>query len=133
IITNVGEAHLQDLGSREEIAKAKLEIVDGLSENGLLIYPSNEPLLSEKMSCFKHLRTRTFGETSENDLYANQIIMGDKGSTFTVPNLSEDPFYLTILGKHNVMNALAVLLLAKEFAIPVASMKSGLKSVKLSN
>lgn len=32
IITNIGEAHLQDLGSREGIAKAKLEITNGLKK-----------------------------------------------------------------------------------------------------
>ena len=38
IITNIGESHLQDLGSREGIAQAKLEIIQGLEENGLIVY-----------------------------------------------------------------------------------------------
>ena len=61
IITNIGEAHLQDLGSQEAIAEAKLEIVEGLSENGLLIYPENEPLLSSKVGKLTQFRTRTLG------------------------------------------------------------------------
>ena len=44
-ITMIGEAHIENLGSREGIAKAKMEIVDGLSKKGLLIIPANEPLL----------------------------------------------------------------------------------------
>ncbi len=38
VITNIGESHMQDLGSREGIAEAKLEIINGLKEDGVLIY-----------------------------------------------------------------------------------------------
>ena len=47
IITNIGTAHIGILGSRENIAKAKLEITDGLKEEGLILYPEAEPLLYE--------------------------------------------------------------------------------------
>ena len=43
IITNIGEAHLMDLGSREAIAEAKLEIVTGLQEGGVFVYNGDEP------------------------------------------------------------------------------------------
>ena len=42
LITNIGESHLKDLGSREGIAQAKLEIVQGLEENGLIVYFGDE-------------------------------------------------------------------------------------------
>ena len=45
IITNVGTAHIGRLGSREAIAKAKLEILLGMNENGILITPYGEKLL----------------------------------------------------------------------------------------
>ena len=45
IISNIGSAHIGKLGSREEIALAKLEICDGL-RNGITIVPEDEPLLS---------------------------------------------------------------------------------------
>ena len=45
IITNIGESHLQDLGSREGIAQAKLEIIQGLEENGLIVYLGDEILI----------------------------------------------------------------------------------------
>ena len=51
IITNIGTAHIGNLGSRDEIAKAKLEILDGL-ENGKLIIPSDEPLLKNERCDF---------------------------------------------------------------------------------
>ncbi|MBS4202296.1 UDP-N-acetylmuramoyl-tripeptide--D-alanyl-D-alanine ligase [Bacillus sp. FJAT-49732] len=133
IITNIGEAHLQDLGSRDAIANAKLEIIEGLPKNGLLIYPGNEPLLVKKISNLKQFNTCTFGETSENDIYAVDITIGEDGSSFVVPGLSDEPFFLSIAGKHNIMNALAAILAAKEFLISPSSIQAGLKSVKLSN
>ena len=47
IITNIGTAHIGMLGSRENIAKAKLEIIDGLKEDGIILFPEAEPLLSD--------------------------------------------------------------------------------------
>ncbi|MBS4197239.1 UDP-N-acetylmuramoyl-tripeptide--D-alanyl-D-alanine ligase [Lederbergia citri] len=133
IITNIGEAHLQDLGSREAIADAKLEITEGLPKNGLLIYPGNEPLLIKRISGLKQFNTCTFGETRENDIYPEEINIGEDGSSFIVPGFSEEPFFLPIAGKHNIMNALAAILAAKEFLITASSIQTGLKSVKLSN
>lgn len=133
IITNIGEAHLQDLGSREAIADAKLEITEGLPKNGLLIYPGNEPLLIKRISGLKQFHTCTFGETRENDIYPEEINIGEDGSSFIIPGFTEDPFFLPIAGKHNIMNALAAILAAKEFLIPASSIQTGLKSVKLSN
>ncbi|MBU5909844.1 UDP-N-acetylmuramoyl-tripeptide--D-alanyl-D-alanine ligase, partial [Vibrio cholerae O1] len=43
VITNIGESHMQDLGSREGIAKAKSEITIGLKDNGTFIYDGDEP------------------------------------------------------------------------------------------
>ncbi|MEN2667161.1 UDP-N-acetylmuramoyl-tripeptide--D-alanyl-D-alanine ligase [Listeria aquatica] len=59
IITNIGEAHIEYLGSREEIAKAKLEIILGLKQEGLLIYPHEETLIKQNLP--KNVQTETFG------------------------------------------------------------------------
>lgn len=45
VITNIGSAHIGNLGSREAIAEAKLEVLNGMTE-GALICPLDEPLLS---------------------------------------------------------------------------------------
>ncbi len=47
VIANIGTSHLEYLGSRENIARAKLEIAAGLSEGGVLLIPANEPLLAQ--------------------------------------------------------------------------------------
>lgn len=133
IITNIGEAHLQDLGSREAIADAKMEIVEGLSSNGLLIYPGDEPLLVNKMNQYKDIRFRSFGELAENDIYPEHFKMDESGIEFVAPPLSDKALFLPISGRHNVFNVLAVLLAAQEYSIPINFIKHGLKQVKLSN
>src|SRR5690606_34270357 len=129
IITNIGEAHLQDLGSRQGIAEAKLEILEGLKDNGLFIYPGDEPLLANVDAPHSF----TFGETANNEFYPVDIQMDEQGSSFSVPALSESSFYLPIAGKHNILNSLAVLLAARKLSISIESMKAGLKSVALSS
>ncbi len=52
IITNIGSAHIGNLGSREKIAEAKREITLGM-ENGISIIPSDEPLLADIRPCIK--------------------------------------------------------------------------------
>ncbi|CAM4074115.1 UDP-N-acetylmuramoyl-tripeptide--D-alanyl-D-alanine ligase [Lederbergia lenta] len=133
IITNIGEAHMQDLGSREAIANAKLEIVEGLPKGGLLIYPGNEPLLVKRVSGIKQIRTCTFGATCENDLYPEDIEMNEFGSRFLVRGMAEEPLNLPIPGKHNIFNSLAIMLAAKEFSMEEDAVRRGLEAVKLSN
>ena len=70
IITNIGESHLQDFGSREGIAEAKLEIINGLQENGLIVYMGDEPLLKERLDHYEgNAEIQTFGRNQQNDLY----------------------------------------------------------------
>lgn len=133
IITNIGESHLQDLGSREGIAEAKLEIVNGLQENGLVIYYGDEPLLDEKLKSYSgSAALRTFGRTGKNDVYPMDIEQNDSGSTFGI-NVSSGKFYLPVLGTHNVLNALAAMIAASHFGVPYEKMNEGFASLKLTN
>ena len=62
IILNVGTSHIGNFGTREKIAKAKLEILDGM-DNGTLIVPYGEPLLKSENAL-------TFDKNNENaDFY----------------------------------------------------------------
>ncbi|KON85699.1 UDP-N-acetylmuramoyl-tripeptide--D-alanyl-D-alanine ligase [Sporosarcina globispora] len=133
IITNIGESHLQDLGSREGIAEAKLEIVNGLQENGLVIYYGDEPLLDGKLKSYNGSASlRTFGRTGKNDIYPMDIEQNDSGSMFRI-NVSSEKFYLPVLGTHNVLNALAAMIAASHFGVPYEKMNEGFASLKLTN
>jgi UDP-N-acetylmuramoyl-tripeptide--D-alanyl-D-alanine ligase len=133
IITNIGESHLQDLGSRENIAKAKLEIIEGIQENGLIVYNGDEPLLSDSLSHYKgSAELQTFGRSSENTLYPVLIAQKDDGSSFTI-NKDTQEYHLPVLGTHNILNALGSMLIANYFDIPFEKMDEGFSHLQLTS
>lgn len=131
IITNIGDAHLQELGSREGIAKAKLEIVNGLKSGGLFVYPGDEPLIvSQLMHMDKPWKIQTFGKSAKNDYYPTKMEMSATGSLFTI-NQSNITFNLPILGEYNVLNSLAAMIVAREWGVPFSSINEGFSKIKL--
>ncbi|MFP3393474.1 Mur ligase family protein, partial [Brevibacillus sp. SIMBA_076] len=104
VITNVGESHMQDLGSREAIADAKCEITKGLKENGVFYYLGDEPLLRERANALTH-NVKTFGEAEDCDIRVNHINQLAEGTEFQVEGYAQ-AFLIPVLGKHNVKNAL---------------------------
>lgn len=133
IITNIGESHLLDLGSREGIAEAKLEIVNGLRDNGILVYFGDEPLLMERIENIKgNVIKKTFGRWEKNDIFPVDIKQTSNGSTFKI-KVSTVEFVLPVLGTHNVLNALAAMTVANYFGIPFEKMNEGFASLKLTN
>lgn len=131
IITNIGESHLLDLGSREAIAEAKLEITTGLKEEGLVIYHGDEPLLVEKLSG-SEWRTNCFGRDRDNTAYALEITAANDHTSCRL-NLFEGELVIPVLGNHNVLNAMAAILAAKELGIGYDMVKTGLSALKLTN
>ncbi|NNV07254.1 UDP-N-acetylmuramoyl-tripeptide--D-alanyl-D-alanine ligase [Geobacillus sp. C56-T2] len=118
VITNIGEAHLQELGSREGIAKAKLEIVAGLHRDGLFVYHGDEPLLAERVPHLPLPRhVVTFGESEENDYYPTAVRIEAGGTSFAVNALPGRTLFMPVLGKHHVYNALAAIAVARFFDI----------------
>ncbi|QHE59885.1 UDP-N-acetylmuramoyl-tripeptide--D-alanyl-D-alanine ligase [Rossellomorea vietnamensis] len=131
IITNIGESHLQDLGSREGIAKAKLEIIKGLKPDGLFAYYGDEPLLQEGVKGIGLKNMETFGRSESNNIYPTKIEMNNQGSYFETSVAEGETFFLPVLGQHNIHNALAGILIARHFGLTVEEMKEGLQSLKL--
>lgn len=133
IITNIGESHLLDLGSREGIADAKLEIIKGLPPQGLVIYHGDEPLLKERICRYEgKLTFKTFGRSEKNTLYPLSIDADNHGSRFKI-NGHDTLFKLPILGIHNVLNALAAMLAAESFGISFEKMNEAFSTFKLTN
>ncbi len=131
IITNIGESHLQDLGSREAIADAKMEITAGLSSGGTLVYFGDEPLLAERIQEDSLYQTVTFGLATTNSFYPSSIQQLENGSVFLINKAPDIQFNLPVLGKHNVTNALAAIAAANLFDISFKSMADGLSKVAL--
>lgn len=107
IISNIGVSHMENLGSRENILKAKLEILDGLRENCPILLNGDDPYLAgavienhpviyygidDKTCDFRAINIEQCDESTEFD-----IVYEGKTQHTVIPTI----------GRHNVYNALA--------------------------
>ncbi len=107
IITNIGTSHMEMLGSRENICRAKLEILSGLKENGILILSADEPLLRGIHG--KSYQTVYVSHSCEKaDFYAKNIRVETDRTVFDIVHGDHTVRELSIrlLGRHNVYAAL---------------------------
>ncbi|MBQ9922748.1 MAG: UDP-N-acetylmuramoyl-tripeptide--D-alanyl-D-alanine ligase [Clostridia bacterium] len=106
LITNIGTSHIENLGSRENICKAKMEIIQGMKPGSTLILNGDEPLLRNEAAQYADRYKLVFaGLSPENDIYADNVICGDV-CEFDIHY--ENASYHTVLsvpGEHNVYNA----------------------------
>ncbi|WP_035054543.1 UDP-N-acetylmuramoyl-tripeptide--D-alanyl-D-alanine ligase [Carnobacterium pleistocenium] len=119
IITMIGESHIEFFGSRAGIADAKMEICSGLKDNGVLIYPGEEPLLQERVAGLVNKQLKTFGSSSKNDLYPLAIDAQMNQTSFTTNKNPDLTINLPVLGKYNVNNALAALMAGMVLGVPI--------------
>lgn len=133
IITNIGEAHMQDLGSREGIAKAKFEIIAGLEANGQLFYDGDEPLLRPFVEKAHNIKTKSFGVQEQNDLRIAEVNFTERGSVFRVEGELNEAMSIPVLGEHQVKNTLAALLIGKEVGLTADQMSEALKQIVLTD
>ncbi|MFC5403054.1 UDP-N-acetylmuramoyl-tripeptide--D-alanyl-D-alanine ligase [Cohnella soli] len=136
VVTNVGESHLLQLGSRRNIARAKLEIVDGLKPGGALVYYGDEHLLVEELAGKRKpdgLSEITFGVGASNDWKARSVAVSAEGTTFVAADAdgAEQTYELPIPGKHNAVNALAAIAVGKLVGLSADDIREGLKNAKL--
>ena len=108
VITNVGMAHLEGVGSLEGVARAKAELVEGISSNGKVVLYGDDELLMKTAGGYQK-DIFTFGLGMENDLRASNIQdLGRQGVSFDMQYRSDSwRIRLRVPGFHNVLNALA--------------------------
>lgn len=104
IITNIGVSHIENLGSREGILKAKLEICEGMPDNAPLILNGDNDLLSNVKD--ERLNVVFFG-IKNGDFRAENIIESDMNTSFDVKYYGRvQHISIPTVGIHNVYNAL---------------------------
>ena len=134
VITNIGESHLLQLGSRRNIAKAKLEIAEGLKPGGTLVYCGDEPLIAEALAerpPAPGTKLVAFGENAGNDWVARYVRVTAEGTRFTAAGDVEAAFELPVPGRHNAVNALAAIAVGRVFGLSPDAIGAGLKQTKL--
>jgi len=131
VITNVGETHIELLGSIEEIAAAKAELLQFIPENGLIILNADDHYVQEMTKQVKS-RLTLFG-LQQGDVRADQIQASPQGMHFTCHcaqgNFSAD---IPTVGKHNVYNALAAIAVGLEVGLNFENIRAGLSNFNAS-
>lgn len=127
VITNVGIAHLENLGSIENIGRAKLEIIDHLQPGSLFVYYGDDPILTKLMKkkvIPEGVRVLTFGKEKSNDVYLTSLSQDYDGIRF---QLNEDgySYHLPMLGEHQAINAMAAIIIAKDLGLHAEEIQQG--------
>ena len=128
VITNIGSSQMENLGSREGIRDAKMEIVDGMREGGILILNANEPLLRDVSA--KGLTKIYVGAENENATYSaeNIRILSDR-MLFDLRMRGLDVMKdvrVDVIGKHHIHNALTAAVCGMLLGISEEDIRRGL-------
>ncbi len=123
IINNIGMSHIENLGSREGILKAKLEILEGLQKDGVALLNGDDDYLNQASPEVKVIR---YGSGENCDLRAEEIQGEQQLFSFTCKEL---PGRVTIPvpGRHNISNAMAAVGAGLLFGVPAELIKKGIE------
>ena len=130
VITNVGTAHIGNLHSRENILKAKLEIVEGLAKQGTLVINNDNDMLHAWQRKPDIQQTIcTYGIHENSQYMPESMTLGEESSDILVEGCS---IHVPVAGEHFVSNSLCAIAVGKQLGISMKNMKTGIETFELS-
>lgn len=131
VVTNIGDAHIGNFGSREKLMENKLGIADGMNENGVMFLNGDDPLLQKAEPGCKAV---FYGVNNKNaDYYADNIKESHRGVTFDIVHDGKSKqVELNVLGEHNILNAVCCFAIGEHYNIPYENIAAGLARFKTS-
>lgn len=131
LITNAAEAHLAGVGGLQQVAQAKGEIFSGLTDDGVAIINADDRFADYWRGRAKPHRVLTFGLERAADITCHHVA-ADNGSDILLmtPTHGEILMRLPLLGKHNVMNAMAAAAASLSAGASMPQVKAGLEKLK---
>lgn len=132
VITNIGTSHIGNLGSRENILKAKLEILEG-AKNPVIIVNNDNDLLHEWYEKNKeNVKIFTYGIKEKSDINASNVILKDENSEFVCKIYDEDvKISVPVGGEHFVLNALCAITVGEVLEIESDKISKGIEEFEL--
>jgi len=128
VINNANTAHIGELGSRENIARAKGEIFSGLQDGGVAVINADNDFADYWKTLNVGRKVVTFGLHKSADVTASyQEQAGVSQLKLTTPN-GQVSFTLKVEGVHNISNALAASATAYALGISNADIAAGLQN-----
>ena len=135
IITNIGTAHIGILGSRENILKAKLEILEGMrSDAPVTINNDNDMLHDWYLNNKKNRNIITYGIENKSDIMAKNISKFENGSKFDVEIDGKTyKAQINVGGNHFILNALCGICAGLQNDITIDKILKGINEFKLTS
>ncbi len=127
---NVLPVHVEHLGSIENVAKAKAELVEGMKEGGTAILNADDPRVLAMKTLSKGASV-TYGIDSKADVMASEIRFENFGRSefvLTTPG-GNSPVSYPLNGRHNILNALAAAAVGHTFGMSTADIAASLATV----
>lgn len=119
VITNIGVAHIEQLGSQKNIFHEKMTIQDGLTEGGVLFLNGDDPFLKDAKAR-DGFSTIYYGFGDNCDYRAVDLHTEEGFPVFTAVHGEEKALVrLRVMGQHNVVNAMAALAVASKAGVPL--------------
>lgn len=129
VITNIGDSHLLELGTKENIARAKFEILEGLKPDGIFIFNNDDDILRKVIREYSiPQRVIKIGTREDSDVIIRPIRSDESGSSFSI---GEYAYSIPFIGKHQIYNVSVAIAIAGLLGMDYASIVKGLSKVKL--
>lgn len=130
VVTNIGVSHIESLKTRENIFKAKMEIIGGMKKGSTLILNKDVDFFNSYSN--KGYNVKFYSIKSENvDVFANNINYNLEKTNFDIVDDSlKIKVELPCLGEHSVYSALVAYIIGRQLAISVDDILEGLKLYK---
>ena len=131
VITNIGQCHLENLGTREGILKAKTEIFDFMNPKGYIFVNGDDDLLAGLKTAVGH-EPAHFGLAPENEIFASGVMnKGLFGSEAVIHmDLEVFPVEIPLPGGHMVYNALAAAAVGRCMGLSREQIQKGISRVQ---
>ena len=128
IITNAAAAHLEGFGSLDGVAQAKGEIFEGLSDNGIAIINFDDPYYAYWKELAEKNKIISFGADHNADV---SFDLGRENIlSIEIKNIGSFELKLPLLGRHNIINALAAIAASVALKVDPKFIKQGLESMQ---
>lgn len=132
VITNIGTSHIGNLGSRENILKAKLEILEGCENPTVIINNDNDLLHKWYEENKNSINIKTYGIKQKSDFNAKNVTLEEASSKFTC-NLDgkNETIFVPVGGEHFILNSLCAVTVGKTLKIETDKIIKGIESFEL--
>lgn len=132
IITNIGTSHIGNLGSRENILKAKLEILNGAKNPYIIVNNDNDLLHKWAIENKEEFKIKTYGIKKPSDVQpSNVIVKEDKSQVEIQIRNQENIIEVPVGGEHFVLNSLCAIEVGILLNIKNEEIKNGIETFKL--